>query len=63
MDRSIVQKVINGAKITLRISWDIKVVLYHELLKSDQTITGNLYRTQLIHLVRAVAERRPETKQ
>ena len=51
---------IHGAKVMLCIWWDQKGVLYYELLKSGQTITGDLYRTQLIRLKRAIAEKRPE---
>ena len=41
-------------------SWDQKGVLYYELLKPDETINGERYRTQLIRLKRARAEKRPE---
>lgn len=51
---------IHGAKVMLCIWWDQKGVLYYELLKSGQTIKGDLYRTQLIRLKRAIAEKRPE---
>lgn len=51
---------IHGAKVMLCIWWDQKGALYYELLKSGQTINGDLYRTQLIRLKRAIAEKRPE---
>lgn len=51
---------IHGAKVMLCIWWDQKGPLYYELLKSGQTITGDLYRTQLIRLKRAIIEKRPE---
>jgi len=51
---------IHGAKVMLCIWWDQKGVLYYELLKWGQMITGDLYRTQLIRLKRAIAEKRPE---
>ena len=35
-------------------------MLYYELLKPDRTINGERYRTQLIRLMRAIAEKRPE---
>ena len=35
-------------------------MLYYELLKPGETINGERYRTQLIHLKRAIAEKRPE---
>ena len=44
----------------LCIWWDQKGVLYYELLKPDETINGERYRTQLIRLKRAIAEKRPE---
>ena len=40
--------------------WDQKSVLYYELLKPGETIIGERYRTQLIRLKRAIAEKRPE---
>ena len=51
---------IHGAKVMLCIWWDQKGVLYYELLKPDKTINGERYRTQLIRLKRAIAEKRPE---
>ena len=51
---------IHGAKVMLCIWWDQKGVLYYELLKPGETINGERYRTQLIHLKRAIAEKRPE---
>ena len=35
-------------------------MLYYELLKPGETINGERYRTQLIRLKRAIAEKRPE---
>ena len=58
---------IHGAKVMLCIWWDQKGVLYYELLKSAETINGERYRTQLIHLKRAIAKNarnmRPDTRQ
>ena len=51
---------IHGAKVMLCIWWDQKSVLYYELLKPGATINGERYRTQLIRLKRAIAEKRPE---
>ena len=34
-------------------------MLYYELLKPGETINGERYRTQLIRLKRAIAEKRP----
>ena len=44
----------------LCIWWDQKGVLYYELLKPGETIIGERYRTQLIRLKRAIADKRPE---
>ena len=44
----------------LYIWWNQKGVLYYELLKPGETINGERYRTQLIRLKRAIAEKRPE---
>ena len=35
-------------------------MLFYELLKPGETINGKRYRTQLIRLRRAIAEKRPE---
>lgn len=51
---------IHCAKVMLCIWWDQKGVIYYELLPSGQTIKGPLYRTQLMRLKRAIAEKRPE---
>ena len=41
---------IQGAKVMLCIWWAQKGVLYYELLKPGETINGERYRTQLIHV-------------
>ena len=51
---------IHGAKVMLCIWWDKKGVLYYELLKPGETINEERYRTQLIRLKRAIAEKCPE---
>ena len=51
---------IHGAKVMLCIWWDQKGVLYYKLLKPDETINGERYRTQLIRLKTTIAEKRPE---
>ena len=38
-------------------------MLIYELLKPNETITGERYRTQLMRLSRAVREKRPQYKQ
>jgi len=45
-------------KPLLCIWWDQLGVVYYELLKSNKTITGALYRTQLMRLSRALKEKR-----
>ena len=35
-------------------------MVYYEQLKSSKTITGNRYQTQLMHLSRALKEKRPQ---
>ena len=44
----------------LCIWWEKKGVLHYELLKPGETINGERYRTQLMRLKRAIAEKRPE---
>lgn len=44
----------------LCIWWDQLGVVYYELLKPDETITGALYRTQLMRLSRALKEKRAQ---
>ena len=51
---------IHGAKVMLCIWSDQKGVLYYELLKPGETINKERYRTQLIRLKRAIAEKRSE---
>ena len=48
-----------GAKVMLCIWWDQPGVVYYELLKPRNTITGDQYRTQLTRLSRALEERGP----
>ena len=38
-------------------------VIYYELLKPNETITGERYRTQLMRLSRALSEKRPQYEQ
>ena len=42
------------------ICWDQLIVVYYELLKPSETITGDRYRTQLMRLSRALKEKRPQ---
>jgi len=42
----------------LCIWWDQLDIVYYELLKPNETITGALYRTQLMRLSRALKEKR-----
>ncbi|GBP48861.1 Mariner Mos1 transposase [Eumeta japonica] len=49
-----------GKKLMLCIWWDELGVVYYELLNPSETITGTLYRTQLMRLSRALKEKRPQ---
>lgn len=50
----------HGSKVMLCIWWDQKGVVYYELLKQGETITGEVYRRQLIRLKQALNVKRPE---
>ena len=50
----------HGAKVMLCIWRDQKGVLYYELLKLGKTINEERSRSQITHLQRAIAEKRPE---
>ena len=52
---------IHGLKLMLCIWWDQQGVVYYELLQPGETITGEVYRRQLMRLSRALKEKRPET--
>jgi len=54
---------IHGSKIMLCIWWDQKGLVYYELLKTGDSITGDRYRLQLIRLSRALREKRPKYEQ
>ncbi|CAK9812396.1 Mariner Mos1 transposase [Anthophora quadrimaculata] len=51
---------IHGSKLLLCIWWDQLGVVYYELLQPNQTITGALYRLQLMRLSRALKAKRPQ---
>jgi len=51
---------IHGAKLMLCIWWDQKGVVYYELLKPNETITGERYQQQLMQLSRVLKVKRPE---
>ncbi|GFX98187.1 mariner Mos1 transposase [Trichonephila clavipes] len=44
----------------LSIWWDQLGLVYYELLKPTETITGDRYRTQLMRLSRALKDKRPQ---
>lgn len=50
---------IHAAKVMLCIWWDQSGVIHYELLKPGQTVTGDLYRQQLIRLNAAIQKNRP----
>ena len=49
---------IHGFNLFICIWWDQLCVVYYELLKSNETITGNRYRLQLMSLTQALKENR-----
>ncbi|UYV73022.1 hypothetical protein LAZ67_10001583 [Cordylochernes scorpioides] len=51
---------IHGKKLMLCIWWDQLGVIYYELLKPNETITGERYQQQLIRLSRALKIKRPQ---
>ena len=51
---------IHGAKVMLCIRWDQLGVVYYELLKPSETITGDRFRTQLMSLSLALKEKRSQ---
>ncbi|KAM8715776.1 hypothetical protein ACLKA7_002770 [Drosophila subpalustris] len=51
---------IHAAKVMLCIWWDQVGVIYYELLKPSESITGDRYRLQLMRLSQALREKRPQ---
>lgn len=49
-----------GRKTMLCIFWDQRGVIWYELLKPGETVTGARYHQQLIALNRAIRQKRPE---
>jgi [histone H3]-lysine36 N-dimethyltransferase SETMAR len=49
-----------GKKTMLCVWWDQKGVVYHELLKTGETVNADRYRQQMINLNHALIEKRPE---
>lgn len=47
-------------KVMLCIWWDQKGIVYYELLQPGETITGEVYKRQLMRLKRALNEKRPD---
>ena len=54
---------IHAAKVMLCIWWDQVGDIYYELLKPNETMTGERYQTQLIRLGRATCEKQPQYEQ
>jgi len=52
---------VHAKKVMLSIWWDIKGVLYYELLEPSETITGDRYSRQLIKLAEEISKKRPYT--
>jgi len=55
---SIAKPNIHGKKLMFCTWWDQLGVVYYELLKPNEIITGVLYRTQLMRLSRALKKKR-----
>ena len=51
---------IHGSKVMLCIWWDRLGVVYYELLKLTETITGDRYRMLLMHLSQALKDKWPQ---
>ena len=51
---------IHGVKIIFCIWWDQLRVVYYELLKPSETVTGDRHRTPLMRLSRELKEKRPQ---
>ena len=50
---------IHGSKLLLCIWRDQQGVIYYELLRPNETVTGDRHRVQLMRLSRALKEKRP----
>lgn len=57
---STVRRFTNRSKVMLCIWWDQTGVLYYELLKPSETVTGDRYRQQLLNLNQAISSKRPQ---
>jgi len=51
---------IHSSKVMLCTWWDQLGVVYYELLKPSETITGDLYRKQLMRLSQVLKDKRPQ---
>ena len=56
--KSTAKPYIHDKKLLLCIWWDQLGVVYYQLLKPNETISGAVYRTQLMRLSRALKEKR-----
>ncbi|GBP83834.1 TATA-box-binding protein [Eumeta japonica] len=52
--------IIHSSKVMLRIWRDLLGIMYYELLKLTEIITGDHYQTQLMRLSRALKDKRPQ---
>ena len=48
-----------GSKLLLCIWWDQQGIIYYGLFKTNEIITGNRYRLQLLRLIQSLKEERP----
>ena len=58
---SIPKRKISTDEVMLYVWWDLKGILYYELLQSKQTVTAERYCQQLNHLSKVLDEKRPFT--
>ncbi|GJQ72694.1 hypothetical protein Trydic_g1351 [Trypoxylus dichotomus] len=50
----------HGLKVMLCIWWDVRGIVYYELLKPSETINFQLYRHQLVCFKQTIQEKRPD---
>ena len=58
--QTVAKVVLTPRKVMLRVWWDWKGIVHHELLEPGQTINSTLYCQQLMRLNQAIQEKRPE---
>ncbi len=53
----------HGTKVMLCVWWDQLGVIFYEVLKQGETITGDLYKEKLVRLSQAIKDKRPQFHQ